>query len=210
MSDEPKAQVAAPPWLTKPALAGLVAIGIAYGWLRLSFGPATLAEHGQLGDALAPVAELLMLAALLAALYSAQLQRIELGLQRKELALQRKEMRESREEMIEQRKQLERTAEAQEALAGATRLLADAQLGANGRAARLELAQRAGTFATLTNAIAVAEAAFTAAHPSAAADRRNHFVKHVQEIIDSQMKDYNDLHAEIFGDSGGEGTTDAS
>lgn len=120
-------QGATPAWLTKTALAGLLAIGIAYGWLRLSFGPTTLEQHGQLGDALAPMAELLMLAALLAALYSAHLQRVELGLQRKELALQRQEMKDARAEMVQQRKQLERSAAAQEELAASQRELAKTQ-----------------------------------------------------------------------------------
>lgn len=116
-----------PWWIIAAAVAGVLIIATAYAWLRSVFGPVNLEQHGQLGDALAPVAEVLMLAALLAALYSAHLQRIELGLQRKELALQRKEMRESRDEMVEQRKQLERSAKAQEDLAAAQASLTAAQ-----------------------------------------------------------------------------------
>ncbi len=128
---ERPADAAAPSWFKWAIVLGLLTVGFAYFGLRWSFHPSKLEEHGQLGDALAPVAELLMLGALLAALYSAHLQRIELGLQRRELALQRREMKDARAEMVEQRKQLERSAKAQEALADAQLRAVRAQHRAN-------------------------------------------------------------------------------
>lgn len=139
-------------WVMTAASIGFIALGAYYVGLRCAYGVHSLADHANLGNALAPVVAFLTLLAVVSALWSVQIQRTE-------LALQRQELRETREEMVEQRKQFERTAKAQEALAGSQALLARAQLNANREAAALRLAQHSSTIATLEAALATLDSA---------------------------------------------------
>jgi uncharacterized membrane protein YqjE len=122
-------------WVVTAAAIGLVALGAYYVGLRSTYGVHSLADHANLGNALAPVVAFLTLLAVISALWSVQIQRTE-------LALQRQELRETREEMVEQRKQFERTAAAQEALAASQARLADGQLEANQVNEQLVVAER--------------------------------------------------------------------
>lgn len=130
-------------------LFGALALAAAYAVFRRYYPAATLTEHATFGNAVAPIAVFLSLFALVAALWSVQVQRAE-------LALQRKELQETREEMVEQRKQFEKTAAAQEALVKSQNRLADAQEHANQLADKSnllalyqELAQRRMALAAL-------------------------------------------------------------
>jgi hypothetical protein len=114
---------------------GALALLIAYLRFRSGFAVGTLEAHAQLGDALGPVVAFLTLFTVVAALWSVQIQRVE-------LALQRKELQSTRDEMVEQRKQFERTAKAQEDLANSQARLADEQAKGNDVTERLVAAQR--------------------------------------------------------------------
>jgi uncharacterized membrane protein YqjE len=111
-------------WVLWAFFVGLAVLGSVYLHFRIANPVATLADHANLGNAMAPAVAFLTLLAVAAALWSVQIQRVE-------LALQRQELRETREEMVEQRKQFERTAGAQEALAASQAQLAEAQKQAN-------------------------------------------------------------------------------
>lgn len=117
----------------------MAALGAAYAFLRSS---KALEWHALIGDSLSPVAAILSVVAVLAALWSVHVQR-------QELALQREELRETRDEMKAQREQFEKTAAAQASLAASQARLADAQEAANVQALRSEHARRAATLAQL-------------------------------------------------------------
>lgn len=78
----------------------------------------SLAELGQAGDAMGPFASLFSFLALIAAIWSVNLQGRELALQRQDLALQRKEL-------ADNRVQLQRAADAQEAQVSALKEAAE-------------------------------------------------------------------------------------
>jgi hypothetical protein len=132
-------------WVVVAGLGGAVTLAGGYWRFRTGFAVGTLEAHAALGNALAPVVAFLTLLAVVAALWSVQVQRTE-------LALQRRELQETREEMVEQRKQFERTAKAQEGLA-------EAQREANRLASFTELAQRRANLAQLLQVIATADVA---------------------------------------------------
>lgn len=134
------------------AAVGALALSFAYYHFRTGFPVVTLEAHAAIGNALAPVVAFLTLFALVAALWSVQVQRAD-------LALQRKEIRETRVEMAEQRAQLQRSADAQEALASSQLKLAQAQVAANHEARMLRLAQMSHTIATLQSALAAVDSA---------------------------------------------------
>ena len=134
-------------WVVTAAAIGLVVLGAFYVGLRCPYGVHSLADHANLGNALAPVVAFLTLLAVVSALWSVQIQRTE-------LALQRKELQSTREEMVEQRKQFERTAKAQEALAQSQQQLAEAQQAANAEAAALRYAQHSSNIAVLIQTLA--------------------------------------------------------
>jgi multidrug efflux pump subunit AcrA (membrane-fusion protein) len=129
------------------AAIGLVVLGAVYLRFRTANSVGTLADHANVGNAMAPAVAFLTLLAVVAALWSVQIQRTE-------LALQRKELQETRDEMIEQRKQFERTAHAQEALAESQKRLADEQAIANAISNETVRAQRWLTSVTLQAEIA--------------------------------------------------------
>jgi hypothetical protein len=124
-------------WVVVAAGIGLFVLGAVYYRFRSANHVWTLADHANVGNAMAPAVAFLTLLAVISALWSEQIQRTE-------LALQRQELRETREEMVEQRKQFERTAEAQEALASSQASLADSQKRANKVSEMVVIAQQAG------------------------------------------------------------------
>lgn len=134
-----------PRWLLAAAAVSLAALGGAYAFLRSS---RALEWHALIGDSLSPVAAILSVVAVLAALWSVHVQR-------QELALQREELRETREEMKAQREQFERTARAQEALARSQRDLAVSQQRAN----RIGILSTSGQFAQNVATLMAARAA---------------------------------------------------
>jgi uncharacterized membrane protein YqjE len=141
-------------WVVGAGAVGLLVLGFVYYRFRTLNHVWTLADHANLGNALAPAVAFLTLLAVISALWSVQIQRTE-------LALQRKELQSTREEMVEQRKQFERTAEAQEALAKSQAGLAEGQRIANNieinnvqRLLGAEHAQRMSNVATLMASIA--------------------------------------------------------
>lgn len=123
-------------------LVGLGVLGVVYWRFRTANQIGTLADHANIGNAMAPAVAFLTLLAVVAALWSVQIQRTE-------LALQRKELQETREEMKEQRKQFELTASAQQRLADSQERLADAQTEANAIALNATLAQHRSVVANL-------------------------------------------------------------
>ena len=125
------------PWVVTAGAIGVVALGAYYLGLRCAYGVHSLADHANLGNALAPVVAFLTLLAVISALWSVQIQRTE-------LALQRQELRETRDEMVEQRKQFEKTASAQQRLADSQELLAHAQVAANTLALAAHISQLEG------------------------------------------------------------------
>jgi hypothetical protein len=98
-------------------LLAIVASGLCFYLAILGSNAVDAGRWGNLGSAVGPFVALLTVGALLSALWSVHLQRVEL--------------RETREEMFEQRMQFERTAEAQEALAKSQAAAARAQIVAN-------------------------------------------------------------------------------
>ncbi len=162
-------------WVVAAGAVGLLVLGLVYYRFRSLNHVWTLADHANLGSALAPAVAFLTLLAVIAALWSVQIQRTE-------LALQRKELQSTRAEMVEQRKQFEATATAQKRLADSQEKLASEQHVANGIALQqfeqqmlanrltaaswrqaefLELAQRANVVATLRMAHATTLSAYT-------------------------------------------------
>jgi hypothetical protein len=153
-------------WVVAAGAVGLLVLGLVYYRFRSLNDVWTLADHANLGSALAPAVAFLTL----------------LQIQRTELALQRKELQSTRAEMVEQRKQFEATATAQKRLADSQEKLASEQHVANGIALQqfeqqmlanrltaaswrqaefLELAQRANVVATLRMARATTLSALT-------------------------------------------------
>lgn len=151
-------------WVVVAGLGGAMTLAAAYWRFRTGFAVGTLEAHAALGNALAPVVAFLTLLAVVAALWSVQVQRTE-------LALQRQELRETREEMVEQRKQFERTAVAQEALARSQAALANAQFDTVQQTAALRMAQHGNSIATLEAALATIEAGAVAAAETLNIDR---------------------------------------
>jgi hypothetical protein len=72
-------------WLWLAGAAGALILLITYLRFRNGFAVGSLADHANLGNALQPIVAFLTLLAVVAALWSVQVQRVELALQRKEL-----------------------------------------------------------------------------------------------------------------------------
>ncbi|MGC4088434.1 MAG: hypothetical protein QM756_11160 [Polyangiaceae bacterium] len=151
----------APRWLLWIGAVGAVVVSAWYAVLRIAHGGAhmPMADHGDLGSALGPVAALLSLATTLAALWSIELQR-------RTLAGQQQEIDRHMTLLEEQRAQFARSADAHENLVKSQLDLAEAQQqanklarNANRRAAAIEQAQRSHTVAVLRSAlVAIASA----------------------------------------------------
>jgi hypothetical protein len=130
-----------PAWLWVTGLAGLVLTCVWYFALRVAHGGSSMpmGEHGALGSSFGPVSALFSLAALLAALWSMELQRRALRGQDMRLDEQQKILAAHRDQFVRS--------------ADAHNRLADAQVRANEQAIRMEHAFRSGTVATLNVAL---------------------------------------------------------
>src|SRR5690606_36661334 len=109
------------PWIWLSAVGGTLVTALSYSALRGTFSEEgwrlALADHALVGDSIAPLAALLSLGGVLAALYA--------------IELQRRELEENRAVLVEQSAQMARTAQAQEDLATAQIASAKAQERAN-------------------------------------------------------------------------------
>jgi hypothetical protein len=115
-----------PPWLWMVGVGGLAITAVWYGGLRIAHGGhhMLMAEHGDLGSSFGPVSALFALSAVLAALWSMELQR-------RELRAQSKRLDEHQRLLEEQRAQFTRSADAHEKLAQAQADTVEAQKRAN-------------------------------------------------------------------------------
>jgi hypothetical protein len=178
----------APTWMWLFLFGGLAAFTGAYwGLARVA---KHLEWHAYIGDALAPVAALLSLLAVVAALWSVHVQR-------EELALQRKELEENREVMKAQAEEAKKAAEAQKRLADSQERLADAQEASNRVVYGTRVAQLMAAKAGLARGVEQLEAKVAELRAETPGEQTRRQIEHYIGQVAEQQRHNAALDAEL-------------